>query len=137
LAPSTSPPGTTRAQELQVLLVPYHPPDLQSLDVAILGGYVDHVLKEHPGRPLPAVYCDDELIADAKKQRQQLGDDAFIAQLPVAEGDDMEWETANWTLSRSARRSASRRAVSSAAGSRRSPRRPAQPVRPSSPHDRA
>lgn len=83
-------------KDRRFLLVPYHLPDSQSLDAAILGGYVDHVLKEHPGRPLPAVYRDDELIADAKEQRQQLGDDAFIAQLPVAEGDDAEWETANW-----------------------------------------
>jgi hypothetical protein len=81
------------------MLVPYHLPDSQSLDAAILGGYVDHVLKEHPGRPLPAVYRDDELIADAKEQRQQLGDDAFIAQLPVAEGSDAEWETSNWDSS--------------------------------------
>jgi hypothetical protein len=62
-------------------LVPYHPPDLQSLDATIMGGCADHVLKEHPGRPLPAVYCDGELIADTKERRQQLGDDAFIAQL--------------------------------------------------------
>jgi hypothetical protein len=62
-------------------LVPYRPPDLQSLDAAIVGGHVDHVLKEHPGRPLPAVYCHDELIADTRERRQQLGDDAFIAQL--------------------------------------------------------
>jgi hypothetical protein len=40
------------------MLVPYHLPDSQSLDAAILGWYVDHVLKEHPGRPLPAVYRD-------------------------------------------------------------------------------
>ena len=78
------------------MLVPYHLPDSQSLDAAILGGYVDHVLKEHPGRPLPVVYRDDELIADAKEHRQRLGDDAFIAQLPVAEGNDAEWETASW-----------------------------------------
>jgi len=40
-----------------------------------------------------------QLIADAKEQRQQLGDDAFIAQLPVAEGSHAEWETANWDSS--------------------------------------
>ena len=31
------------------LLVPYHMPDSQSLDSAILGGYVAHVSKLHPG----------------------------------------------------------------------------------------
>lgn len=31
------------------MLVPYRLLDPQSLDAAILGRYVDHVLKEHPG----------------------------------------------------------------------------------------
>ena len=35
------------------LLVPYHMPDSQSLDSAILGGYVAHVSKLHPGTALP------------------------------------------------------------------------------------
>ena len=35
------------------LLVPYHLPDSQSLDAAILGGYVAHVAKEHPGTAAP------------------------------------------------------------------------------------
>ena len=51
------------------LLVPYHLPDSQSLDAAILGGYVAHVSKLHPGTALPAVYRDDELIADARELR--------------------------------------------------------------------
>ena len=72
------------------LLVPYHLPDSQSLDAAILGGYVSHVTRLHPGKPLPAVFRDDELIADARELRQRAGDEEFIAQLPA--GDD-EWGT--------------------------------------------
>lgn len=53
------------------LLVPYHLPDSQSLDAAILGGYVAHVAKEHPDKPLPAVFLDDNLIADARDLRQK------------------------------------------------------------------
>ena len=45
------------------LLVPYHLPDAITLDSAILGGYVAHVQKLHPGAVLPAVYVDDELLA--------------------------------------------------------------------------
>jgi len=78
------------------LLVPYHLPDSQSLDAAILGGYVAHVIKEHPGRPLPDVYLDDQLIADARDDRAQLGDDAFIAQLPAGDDEAAEWGAANW-----------------------------------------
>jgi hypothetical protein len=78
------------------LLVPYHMPDSQSLDAAILGGYVAHVSKSHPGAPLPAVYRDDELMEDACELRAGSGDEKFIAQLPS--GDDewgAAWDTAS------------------------------------------
>lgn len=75
------------------LLVPYHLTGSQSLDAAILGGYVAHVMAAHPGKPLPAVYRDDELLADAVDQRARLGDDEFIKQLPEA---DDEWGDAAW-----------------------------------------
>lgn len=75
------------------LLVPYHLPDSQSLDAAILGGYVSHVSRLHPGKPLPAVYRDDELLEDAKEQRNRDGDARFIEQLP---GGDDEWGAPDW-----------------------------------------
>ena len=75
------------------LLVPYHLPDSQSLDAAILGGYVSHVSKLHPGKPLPAVYRDDELLADAEELRVKDGDERFIAQLPAG---DEEWDAPDW-----------------------------------------
>jgi hypothetical protein len=78
------------------LLVPYHLPDSQSLDAAILGGYVAHVAKDHPGQPLPAVYRDDSLIADAAHQRRQLGDEKFIASLPATGAEAEEWGAAAW-----------------------------------------
>ena len=78
------------------LLVPYHLPDSQSLDAAILGGYVAHVAKEHPGAALPAVYRDDSLIADAAQLRQQVGDEKFIGLLPAAGEEAQEWGAAAW-----------------------------------------
>jgi hypothetical protein len=75
------------------LLVPYHLPDSQSLDAAILGGYVAHVAKSDPGKPLPAVYRDDELLADARELRGRAGDQQFIAQLPVGDAD---WGAPDW-----------------------------------------
>jgi hypothetical protein len=75
------------------LLVTYHLPDSQSLDSAVLGGYVKHVTDQHPGKPLPAVYIDDDLIADARQDRRRMGDEQFISQLP---GADEEWGTAAW-----------------------------------------
>ncbi len=69
------------------LLVPYHMIDATSLESAILGGYVDHVRKIAPQAPLPVVYRDDGLLADARDLRATLGDAAFIAGLRV----DEEW----------------------------------------------
>lgn len=79
------------------LLVPYHLPDSQSLDAAILGGYVAHVAKEHPGTALPAVYRDDSLIADAAQLRRQVGDEQFIGLLPAAGEEAQEWGAAAWS----------------------------------------
>ena len=73
-------------KDRKFLLVPYHLPDSQSLDAAILGGYVSHVTRLHPGQPLPAVFRDDELIADARDLRARVGDEDFIAQLPAGDG---------------------------------------------------
>jgi hypothetical protein len=74
------------------LLVPYHMIDSTSLESAVLGGYVAHVRRLFPGRPLPVVYRDDMLLADAQDLRATLGDDRFLAGLPA----DDEWGGASW-----------------------------------------
>ena len=77
------------------LLVPYHMIEATSLESAILGGYVDHVRRLMPGAPLPVVYRDEGLLADARDLRVSLGDERFIAGLP---GDpDDEWGEAPWS----------------------------------------
>ena len=81
-------------------LVPYHMIEATSLESAILGGYVDQVRKEHPGKPLPAVYRDDHLLADARELRATMGDEQFIAALPALQGTDeeaAEWGEQGWT----------------------------------------
>jgi hypothetical protein len=78
------------------LLVPYHLPDSQSLDAAILGGYVRYVSQHFPGKPLPAVYADSDLIADARDLRQAEGDERFIAQLPASDPEAEEWGSSGW-----------------------------------------
>ena len=76
------------------LLVPYHLVGEQTLDAAILGGYVAHVAKTEPvGTPVPAVFRDDQILADARDLRERVGDDEFIAQLPAV---DPEWQDP-WT----------------------------------------
>ena len=112
------------------LLVPYHLPDSQSLDAAILGGYVAHVAKEHPGSALPAVYRDDSLIADAAQLRQQVGDEKFIGLLPAAGEEAQEWGAAGWdtrSLDQAFAEPPGRQGAPPAR--RRPPRRPVQALR--------
>src|SRR5262245_26830864 len=78
-------------RDRKFLLVPYHMPDSLTLDAAILGGYVAHVNRLHPGTALPAVYRDDELMADARELRTSEGDEKFIGALPSG---DAEWGAA-------------------------------------------
>jgi len=76
------------------LLVPYHIVGAQTLDAAILGGYVSHVASHEPkGTPVPAVFRDDEILADACDLRERVGDEEFIAQLPAV---DPNWQDP-WT----------------------------------------
>ncbi|WP_130799453.1 PglY protein, partial [Streptomyces otsuchiensis] len=64
------------------LMVPYHLVGSADLDSALLGGYVHTVRTLHPDQPLPAVFRADSLLADARRQREFLGDDArFLAWL--------------------------------------------------------
>jgi hypothetical protein len=63
------------------LRVPYHLVGKQSLEEAILGGYVSYVLRQHPDAPLPAVLLDAPLFDTAVTLRQRLGDAAFFGLL--------------------------------------------------------
>ena len=73
--------------EKRFLLVPYHLIGAESLEAAILGGYVAHVRREHPHAPLPAVYRAQGLIGDAREIRKRMGADAFRAGLPGTQGE--------------------------------------------------
>ncbi|MCO5994768.1 hypothetical protein [Actinoallomurus rhizosphaericola] len=86
----------TWLQGRRFLLVPYHMMEATSLASAVLGGYVDHVRRIAPGKPLPAVYRDDELLADARDLRATIGDEAFMGGLPA----DDEWGEAGWDAAR-------------------------------------
>ncbi|MFF1844561.1 PglY protein [Streptomyces sp. NPDC058217] len=62
------------------LMVPYHLVGAASLDSALLGGYVATVRRLHPGAPVPPVYRADAALADARRQRDFLADDAKFIQ---------------------------------------------------------
>jgi hypothetical protein len=79
------------------MLVPYHLIGAESLEAAILGGYVDHVRRAHPGSPLPAVYRAQGLLDDARAIRDGMGTAAFLAKLPAPEDEGWGDVTAPWT----------------------------------------
>ncbi|MGW5633287.1 hypothetical protein [Streptomyces sp. NPDC003832] len=64
------------------LMVPYHLVGAANLDEALLGGYVRAVREQHPEAPTPVVFRSDAMLADARRMREQLGDDAFVRLLP-------------------------------------------------------
>ena len=72
--------------DTRFLLVPYHLIGAESLEAAILGGYVQHIRRTHPEAPLPPVYRAQGLLADARAIRDRMGTEAFLAELP-ASGD--------------------------------------------------
>ncbi|MFJ3665550.1 hypothetical protein ACIPSE_03740 [Streptomyces sp. NPDC090106] len=65
------------------LMVPYHLVGAANLDEALLGGYVRAVRAQHPEAPTPVVFRSDAMLADARRMRDQLGDDAFVRLLPA------------------------------------------------------
>ncbi|WP_300007713.1 PglY protein [Pseudonocardia sp.] len=81
--------------ERRFMLVPYHLIGAESLEAAVLGGYVSHVRRHHPDAPLPRVYRAQGLLADTRALRDSLGAEAFLARLPAGGdengGDDGDW----------------------------------------------
>lgn len=63
------------------LLVPYHMIGARDLTSAVLRGYVDHVLRIHPGASVPGVFQAEAIFANARELRTAMGDTAFFAKL--------------------------------------------------------
>ncbi|MGW5476287.1 BREX-2 system ATPase PglY [Streptomyces sp. NPDC004008] len=87
------------ADDRKFLLVPYHMLGSKSLEQRVLGKYVEHVRKLHPGCALPQVYRTDGLFEDFAEQRRRNGDERVIEQLADAgDGQEDEWgDSFAWT----------------------------------------
>ncbi|MGH3924659.1 MAG: PglY protein, partial [Pseudonocardiaceae bacterium] len=73
------------------LMVPYHLVGATDLGSAVLGGYVNTVRRLHPGAPTPPVYRADAMLADARRQREFLADDAkFVEWLGTGSALDLD-----------------------------------------------
>ncbi|GDY33047.1 phage resistance protein [Gandjariella thermophila] len=77
--------------EKRFLLVPYHLTGSESLEAALLGGYVDHVRRHHPDAALPPVYRVQGLLDDARQLRDRMGTEEFLKGL--APSSDPGWGT--------------------------------------------
>ncbi|MBV8554438.1 MAG: phage resistance protein, partial [Planctomycetaceae bacterium] len=74
------------AQGKRFLLVPYHMIGARSMESAILGGYAEHARKLHPEAPWPGIYLADDIFADARRYRENVGDNKFFALISQGAG---------------------------------------------------
>lgn len=79
------------------LMVPYHLIGAESLDAAVLGGYVKRVRELHPEAKTPAVYRDDAMLVDARGWRARMGDEEFLKALNDKPGDPDNWSGGSWS----------------------------------------
>jgi hypothetical protein len=75
------------------LVVPFHMIGAESMESAILGGYAAYVRQHHPDAPTPGFYRSTELVADANRLRDQMGDERFFAALVNSGGSGTGWGT--------------------------------------------
>ncbi len=62
-------------------LVPFHMISAESMEQAVLGGYVEHLRQLDPDAAPPGVYADTPLFEEAELRRTELGDEKFFARL--------------------------------------------------------
>jgi hypothetical protein len=102
----------------RILRLAFHLLTAESMEQAVLGGYVEAVRALHPDADLPAVHTSDGILADAERMRVKRGDEAFFADLngaapgeTPAPGDHWArtglldagtWNAANYTEARAA-----------------------------------
>ena len=70
------------------LTVPFHLIGATSLESAVFGQYVDYVGRLHPDAPMPGVFADEPLLANADELRSTMGDETFFAALGGPGGAD-------------------------------------------------
>ena len=78
-----------RHEEPARAAVPHDRPE--PLEGAIFSGYLAHLKAHHPDAPLPGLFADEELVANAARMRTTLGDDAFFAPLNAGTRADAGW----------------------------------------------
>ncbi len=79
-------------QDKKFFLMPYHMIGKESMEQAILGGYVDYVKLRHPETSVPGIYRSDELFKNATDLRETLGDEKFFDKMNEGVGSgNTDW----------------------------------------------
>ena len=88
--------------EKKFLLVPYHMIGAGSLEDGVLKGYVDFLARSQPTVHLPPIYKSAALIAQARVERDNYGDDLFFQKFNNTQGAKPGWGALNaqWTAER-------------------------------------
>lgn len=83
--------GHPWAGERRLLQLRLHMLDQDSFQGAIFGAYLAHLRIHHPDAPLPLLFSDAGLFADADALREQLGDEAFFDALDPDAKSKRRW----------------------------------------------
>lgn len=91
-------------KQKRLLRLHFHVVGAATLEEKVFGGYLAWLAQHHPQAPLPPLFRDDALFANAEVMRQQVGDAAFFDRLnadsatPAAEGWGTFRPAARWHL---------------------------------------
>lgn len=75
----------------KIVRLPMHMIGAESLESKILSTYVDWVRQHHPDAPLPPVFFDEAVFADARAIREAVGDAAFFGKLNQGASTTAGW----------------------------------------------
>jgi hypothetical protein len=86
-------------QPRRFLRLTYHLIGADSLEEAVLGGYLRQIRRLHPDAPLPPVHRTAGLLANAARLREQFGDEQFFDGLNQDAGSGGGWAAfaGHWT----------------------------------------
>jgi hypothetical protein len=79
--------------ETKLLRLHLHMTGADSLEAQLFRAYLDAVRASHPRAPVPALFADHELFANADALRAQVGDATFFAKLQGSDAESDGWGT--------------------------------------------
>lgn len=82
--------------ERNLLAIDFNLLGARSFEDAIFGGYLEVVAAKHPDAPRPVLHASDQLLDDARGQREQFGDEAFFRAISTDSDDGWGALSSGW-----------------------------------------